>query len=71
METLGCFFSFLVSTRVKVKERDLASGKCWARCDVSRSWEVRWEGSANVDDGTAQVHTKHSLSHLQRRKNVR
>ncbi|CAM9484058.1 unnamed protein product, partial [Laminaria digitata] len=38
-----------------VRERDLAPGTCWARCDVASNWEVRWEGSANVDDGTGQA----------------
>lgn len=40
---------------LQVREKDLSFGRCWARCDVPSTWEVRWEGSANVDDGTAQV----------------
>ncbi|CAM9210784.1 unnamed protein product [Ectocarpus sp. 12 AP-2014] len=38
-----------------VRDKDLSFGQCWGRCDVSSNWEVRWEGSANIDDGTAQA----------------
>lgn len=48
-------FHMLCGVTLQVREKDLSFGRCWARCDVLSSWEVRWEGSANVDDGTAQV----------------
>ncbi|CAM9242263.1 unnamed protein product, partial [Sphacelaria rigidula] len=38
-----------------IKVKDLEIGRCWARCHTPSTWEVRWEGSANVDDGTAQA----------------
>lgn len=46
---------------LQVREKDLSLGQCWARCDAPSTWEVRWEGSANVDDGTAQVCGGHPL----------
>lgn len=39
----------------QLTQGDLARGSCWARCDPDGGWEVRWEGSANVDDGTGEV----------------
>ena len=63
---IGTYLPVLRARPAQVQEKNLALGRCWARCDALTSWEVRWEGSANVDDGTAQVRSDKKAMALSR-----